>query len=83
DVEKMKTIYLVKISDAKKVDPEIEEGDSFKEEINFDNMPKRSKNAIRSGFTQNLRQREKRNIAEKYRHLIGTKLQARVLTKNE
>ncbi|TNK92867.1 hypothetical protein C4M98_05770, partial [Mycoplasmopsis pullorum] len=36
DVEKMKTIYLVKISDAKKVDPEIEEGDSFKEEINFD-----------------------------------------------
>ncbi|TPE57750.1 transcription termination factor NusA [[Mycoplasma] falconis] len=67
----------VELSRARLVDPNIQVGDSFSEEVDLENFNKKDYQKILSGFTQSLKELEKSQTVNKYSSLIGEVVRAR------
>ncbi|VEU76346.1 NusA N-terminal domain-containing protein [Mycoplasmopsis columboralis] len=75
-------LSFIPLSEAKKVNPKVQEGESFSILIDFEMIPEKTKVAIKNGFFQNFKITEKQKIYERYLPLVGTKIKAEVLSRN-
>lgn len=75
-------ISFITISEASKLHPNCEVGDVVKYTIDFNLLSEKIKTVIRNGFIQRLKMNQKRKVFNKYSNLIGQRLKARVLSKN-
>ncbi|EFF41179.1 transcription termination/antitermination protein NusA [Mycoplasmopsis alligatoris] len=76
-------ISFVPYSKAKKVNKEVHVDDIIEWEIDFEIVTEKCKTAIRNGFIQQLKANEKAEIFKKYHQLIGTKIKAKILSRNK
>lgn len=75
-------ISFITISEASKLHPNCQVGDVVKYTIDFNLLSEKIKTVIRNGFIQRLKMNQKQKVFNKYSNLIGQRLKARVLSKN-
>ncbi|PZW01552.1 transcription termination factor NusA [Metamycoplasma auris] len=74
----------ITVEEAKKIDPNIEEGDLISAEIDFERFAKKDYQKILSIFNQQIRELEKQLTYQKYVNLVGDVVKAKItnITKN-
>ncbi|MEE3928553.1 transcription termination/antitermination protein NusA [Mycoplasmopsis ciconiae] len=75
-------ISFITLAQAQEHYPDVQVDDFVKMPIDFNILNEKNRTAIKNGFVQSLKTKEKLKIYEKYRNLIGKKIKARVLTRN-
>lgn len=75
-------ISFITISEASTLHPNCNVGDIVKYTIDFNLLSEKIKTVIRNGFIQRLKINQKQKVFNKYSNLIGQRLKARVLSKN-
>ncbi|QNM93504.1 transcription termination/antitermination protein NusA [Mycoplasma sp. Pen4] len=76
-------LIFITMSDAKILNDQVEEGDQTVIEFSLELLPKKIKTAIFNGYKQAIKALEKQKIIDKYTNLIGSKLNAKILTRNK
>ncbi|WP_027334110.1 NusA N-terminal domain-containing protein [Mycoplasma elephantis] len=72
---------FIKLSDAQKIQNDIQDNDQIKVEVIFTKLPQQNERAIRSQFSQLLNTISKENIYNKYKDKIGTLVKARITSR--
>lgn len=73
----------IPLSDAKKIDPNAEIGDSLSQEINFEYFSKKDYNKILANFSQDIKNLERKMTCEKYASEVGNSTKAKIVSVNK
>ncbi|MGC7160085.1 transcription termination factor NusA [Metamycoplasma hominis] len=73
----------IPLSDAKKIDPNVEIGDSLSQEINFEYFSKKDYNKILANFSQDIKNLERKMTCEKYASEVGNSTKAKIVSVNK
>ncbi|QZE12162.1 NusA N-terminal domain-containing protein [Mycoplasma sp. Ms02] len=75
-------ITFIRLSEARLYDKEVQVDDLVSAEFDFDLLTEKNKTAIKHGFAYGLKLKDKQKVFVKYEPLIGSKIKARILTRN-